>query len=70
MTASARSASAIRAGPAKLATARLTPSWIWKVGQCTITLKESTEPCLVEGGPYGGVYDGLVCAGNGNCRYV
>ena len=25
---------------------------------------------MVEGGPYGGVYDGLVCAGHGTCRYA
>ena len=41
-----------------------------KLDDTLITLQESTEPCLVEGGPYGGVYDGLVCAGNGKCRYV
>ena len=35
-----------------------------------LIFQESTEPCMVEGGPYGGVYDGLVCAGHGTCRYV
>jgi len=40
------------------------PGWSGAACNC----QESTDPCLVEGGPYGGVYDGLVCAGHGTCR--
>ena len=68
-TVSVTSAFASRGGPAKLATVRCTSGGpLCKNWVILIIVQESTEPCLVEGGPYGGVYDDLVCAGHGSCR--
>ena len=67
VTASAKSASANQDGPVKLAIARLVVSRKLD-GWYESSFQESTEPCKVKGGPFGGVYDGLICAGHGTCK--